>query len=276
LKITNVTQNQINFQAGMTIKLVNGIRNANIPEISDKFLKQGIETDFRDNKIIAWCCDKTAEIFTELNKKYGLKLGLPKGIYVEDFKQLKLDDNPNTLAFNLFFPCKVKQGSEKIFRERNLFFNQDSYTWKYLDDFADENFQNGKAASNHFLDIFTHEFSHSAHTDNLLKKNNVNSYAKFIDKALDKETIERINKTYGQELSSICEYAKASPLEAVGCDLSRIIIESLDKKALLPIKNSFQNSPYENLSFLKKLIKNHKDQTPLNNLLENFWNGKRY
>ena len=59
MKITNVTQNQINFQAGMTIKLANGIRNTNIPEISDKFLKQGIETDFRDNKIIAWCCDKT-------------------------------------------------------------------------------------------------------------------------------------------------------------------------------------------------------------------------
>jgi len=247
----------------MTMKIANEIKSANIAEISGNFAKQGISTDFQGNKVIAWCCQKTLGIFNELNRKYGLKLGLPKAIYVNDFSQLKCPDEIDGHAFHLFLPCKIKPGSEQIFSERTLFFNRDSYAWKNINEFADVRFKNSNAASNNFLDVFTHEFSHPAHVVNLRRKQNAETYTQFIYDALKER-----NK---QKLSTICDYAAKNPIEAIGCDLSRTVIDSLNSN-LVPIKNSFANSPYEKLSVWDRLF--GADEDELNQLLRDFWNGK--
>ena len=74
------------------------IQRADILEISSRLAKKGIPTDFKGNKIIAWCCDKTIEIFEQINQKFKTNLSLPKGIFVENFQSLNVD-TPNMYGF---------------------------------------------------------------------------------------------------------------------------------------------------------------------------------
>ncbi len=57
----------------------------------------------------------------------------------------------------------------------------------------------------------------------------------------------------------------------IDCDLPTRIINSLDKENLKPIKNPFTNTPYEKNVIAQK----YSDlERPLQEILQNFWNGK--
>ncbi len=53
---------------------------------------------------------------------FGLKLALPKGIFVEDFKDLNVD-NPSMYGFCNLAPTKLKKNSDEITPSRIIFFN---------------------------------------------------------------------------------------------------------------------------------------------------------
>ena len=74
-----------NFRAGLTSAMRSEIRSVDVAKVSEALQKQGIQSDFKGNKMLAWCSLKSVEIINEINKRFGVKLGLPKGIFVEDF-----------------------------------------------------------------------------------------------------------------------------------------------------------------------------------------------
>lgn len=284
----NHKKNRISFAAGLTSKIMQEIQCTNVVDTSNRLAKKGIPTDFKNNKVIAWCSEKVVDIIQQLNKQYGTKLALPKGIFVEDFTELAIDDSTITGFCNLL-PAKFKKNSVEIISAQTIFFNsyksllsnasqgiKDLYEWKNLNSIANWKYKTKVSSSPHFLYEFLHEFSHVSHEDRLLNKLGGKKLAKILEAFNETEQLQKYRDKYGQSVHQICNYAENTPLDAVACDMSRIIAGSLDKETLMPTKNPFCGTPYEKLYFWEKNSKNKDKDSKLWNTLRNFWNGKFY
>lgn len=262
---SKLQKQNISFGAGLTPKMMYEIQHADVLEISDKLAQKGILTDFKGNKVIAWCCDKTVDIFQQLNK------GVPKGIYVEDFNSLNVD-NPNMYGFCNLAPIALKKGSDEIVPSRTVFFNT-LHNWDEIDSISDKNYLTRYSGTDFFLDIPSHEFCHVIQEDHLLDLYDGETLLEILQLIHSPNQIIEYQKKYGTQVSKICSYAKTNQLEAVACDLSKQIANSLDKSRLIPIKNPFARIPYQedDLSLTQKL---KTKINPLNGILRNFWNGK--
>ena len=73
--------NNLTFRAGMTKAMKNEIVSSDVAKISKYLERQGVQNDFKNNKVIAWCVLKVFELMKPL------KMGLPRGVFVEDFKK---------------------------------------------------------------------------------------------------------------------------------------------------------------------------------------------
>lgn len=258
MKISNNKTN-INFKAGLSKQIKQEISSCDINRINREFSKQGVITDFKDNKIVAWCCLKALEI----NKT--LKLNFPNMVKVEDFS--KLDANEEAVGLCNVVPTELYLDEDIIVKENSVFFNQ-NYDWESLDEKADDAFQAGQHSTDFFLETFLHEFAHAAHFKNLLLKMDGVQYVKNIVKSLRPENIQRLEQKFFGE-NNVCDYALVSPLEFVACDLAKRTIENLDKNSL-DVKTSFiSKSPYSKTPFLNFFVK--KDE--VFKQAKNFWNG---
>lgn len=276
----------INFGAGLTPKMVQEIKNADVIEISKDLSKKGVDTDFKGNKIIAWCCQKTVNIFEQFNSRFKMNLSLPKGIYVEDFEDLNIKDQ-NNIGFCNMAPTYLKKNSTEITPAKTLFFNSFQsfikqvpvkdrwqYDWRYLNKRADKNYAEKFSSTDIFLEPFFHEFTHVIHETNMIKTNGPDATIKSLIEANTLDYIRAYKGKYGNKISQICGYAEESPSEAIACDISKIIADSIDEN-LRPVKNPFKDSPYEKLPSWQRNIPNCSDkEQPLNEILRNFWNGK--
>lgn len=276
----------IAFEASLTPKMMQEIQATDVLEISRKLQEGGIPSDFRGNKVIAWCCVKTVEIFEQLNKRFGARLALPRGIFVEDFERLNINNPTIASFFNPFTSRDVVKDSNIQVDGGTLFFNtfealplihqHGLYDWTNIDSTADYNYSQGIAATDHFLDVFMHEFFHVAHEDRLLHKIGEENLEKSIDKAKMVAGIENYRRKYGIRISEICNHALLSPFEAIACDASKTVASHLDRETLVLRQNPLTGTPYERLSLWKRLnIPYYKDEErPLPEILRNFWNGK--
>jgi len=255
----------------------------------EKLAKKGIESNFKDNKVIVWCCNKTVEIFEELNKKYKLKLALPKGIFVEDFTKLDID-NKDMYGLCNWFPSRIIKDSSKVFPERTVFFNSFNkklsivsknnrwlYQWQNIDAITDKAYKSHFTSTDHFLNFFIHEFCHSAHNSHLL---DIYPPEKLLYKLLrmtDEKFIQQYQEIYGKEISKISVHALCNPLEAISNDMTLKITNTLSESELLPTKNPFKNSlyPKSNIFSSIKLIKSApKDELTRNKTLKRIWYGQ--
>lgn len=272
-EILNIhTKQKVSFTAGLTSKMMQEIHQTDVLEVSVKLAKKGIPTDLKGNKVIAWCCDKSVEIFQQLNEKFGQKLTLPKGIYVEDFRDLNVE-NPSALGTCNLLRSELKKGSSVIVPSRTIFFNS-IHDWNSIDAISDNQYAAKHFSIDHFIYAFLHEFSHAFHEDRLLSKLGGKRLAKTLETLSETEQLQKYRDTYGQSVRQICNYAENTPLDAIACDISRTIATSLDKETLMPTKNPFIGTPYEKIHFWQKTPKYSDQDRPLSEILRNFWNGK--
>lgn len=279
---------KINFEAGLTPKMRQEINYADVLEISNNLAKKGIATDFKNNKVIAWGSQKAIEIIEQLNKKFTLKLGYPKGIYVEDFNNLNIN-NDGLYGFCNFFPTNLRKNSINRTPEKIVFFNtfetlsnnisEDKKwltDWNNINEIADYRFVSKETGTDNFLYIFLHEFFHASHEENLIKKiGGQKSFEKF-KLYQDESKIEEFKNNYQEILEQISMNATKNPFEAIANDIPIRVVNTLDSKTLIPIKNPFINSPYEKQTLLKRKPQNNQvnENKLLNHLLKQFWNGK--
>ncbi len=273
MQISAIQNNKtINFQAGLTSKMKCEIKSCEPERIAKYFIQNGIPADFKNNKVLAWCTLKSFEVIQFLNQNYGLNLGLPRGIVVENFRCLK-GVNPEADGFCTTTPCKIT-GDKYTIPENVIFINEypeynypnGNFFWDKVDEIADLNFENKQAPTDHFLHIFLHEFSHAIHNRNLLRKIGTYSYMDLILKVLDPSFISNFQQKYGEMFSKLCQHATTTPYEAVACDLGKRLTENLDTKTLIPTKNSLLNTPYIEKPIIIK--ENDYEQT-----LRSFFNG---
>lgn len=286
---SNTQRQNVSFRAGLTREIAEQINRTSIADISKKLEHEsGIPSDFQGNPVVAWGSAKAVEIFQQLNKRFGLKLALPKGTYLKDFERLHVDD-PNATGYcNLFPTRKLKKDSDELVQEGVIFFNsyetmrkknpllyQLLFNWNKINTIADNNFSSKHSGTNHFLDPFIHELSHAAYLERLQKKIGRKNLETRIRTIKSAEKVRKCQEKYGERISQICEYALSNPLEAIACDMSKLITGCLDEKTLMPTKNPFVGTPYERLSLWQRTgIPYYTDeQRPLPEILRNFWNG---
>ena len=273
---THKYNNKVCFQAGWNSKIAKQIENCNVDEIAQQLTKLGIETDFKGDKTIAWCCGKVAEIFSELNHKYKLGLTLPKAIYVEDFSRLNIDKNLR--GYCNWFPSTILKGSDKVFPERTLFLNSKS-VWEYIDSIAEKNHNKDRYwSSNHFLTPVIHEFCHAAHQGYLHSKFNYFELEDKVKNITNEEFILEYQSKLGKIISKISNQASEDPLETIAEDMTRKISKSLDKELNLTY-NPFHSSPYPNnnnhLAFFPLVQLIFKNARIERSVLEKAWNGEK-
>ena len=268
-----------NFQAGLTKQMQQEISSCNIQKISAELDKIGIRTDFKNNKVVAWCSVKTVEIIQGLNKQFKLNLVLPNGIFVEDFKKLNIKEL-NAIGFCNVAPTIFDKKSNIVVPEKTLFFNEfpetnykyGNYFWDNLDELADSR-KEKYSATDFFLDFFIHEFSHVIHENHLLNtlggKKTINLFQDFNTH----ERIEKFRNKYFEVLGvNCCYYAASHPAEAIACDMSKRICDCLNKNNLRPETNFIEHSPYREFN-LKENLFAFFNETKYNKIIRCFWNG---
>jgi hypothetical protein len=172
-------------------------------------------------------------------------------------------------------PTKLKKNSNELTPPSAIFFNS-LHNWGNIDKIADDDYAIGLSSTPHFLNFSLHEAIHSAHEDRLLDILGAKAVAKELDLYKNRGQGTIYQQKYGEQVSQICDYAKIDPYEAIACDLPKVIVMSLDRETLMPTKNPFIGTPYENLSFWQRAnIQNHSgDKNSLNEIIRRFWNGK--
>lgn len=255
-------KNTVNFKAGLNVKITNEIQQINTERISESFFKNGVETDFKGDKTVAWCCHKLDNVFRQLNNKYRLEISMPKAIFVEDFSKLKVDDR--IISFCNWFKAPLLKDSDRCFTEKTLFFNS-NFLWRNINSETEKNYQSGFWSNNHFLTNFVHEFIHVAHNGHLLQKfPPAKLHAKLIN-ITEKQYCEKYKARFPKILSGISQKAAENPLETLAESMSSKIIESFQSSNFDVIENPF-----------KGIINNNKKlgscfNTDTNILLKKIW-----
>lgn len=271
MKIKLTTKN-VSYKAALTPMLKIEIQQVDALEISNKLTKNNIQNDLRNNKVVAWCCDKTIQILQQINKKYGQKLPLPKGIYVEDFNNLDVED-PLIIGTCNLRPSRLRKNSTDRIPSRTIFFNS-IHDWENIDSISDSQYAAKNFSTDFFLYPFLHEFVHVIHENYLLDKFGGEKLAQILEKANEADTLKAFRDKYGKTVSQICTYASNTPLDTIACDISKRIADSVDKETLMPTQNPFASTPYGKIPFWRKTPKYNGPNDSLNEILRNFWNGK--
>jgi len=266
---------KFSFGSGWNPRISEAIKNCDVEQITEEMTRMDIETDFADNKVVAWCSNQVVKIFEHLNDRFSLKFDLPKGIFVEDFSKLNIKPNEMRMhGFCNWLPAYVLKESDKVFHERTLFFNsfhgqRNIYKWENINPDTEKLFKDKKLGSGHFLTVFLHEFFHSSHNGHLLKKFNQDNLHERLKSLTNPAFIIEFHRRYGKLLSDIGKQAIRNPLEVVANDMCMRIASSLDSKILLPTHNPFKLSPYQNNSLLARL----NGLRTKEKVLRKIWNG---
>lgn len=252
----------LNFKSGLNANMRQEIRNCNVGQISNEFQKHGIETNFKGNKTVAWCSLKAFELVKKL------RLGFPKGVFLEDFDKL-CTARDDLLGLCNFAPTLLYKNNGVVIPANTLFFNQ-NISWGLIDSIADESYEYGFSPSSFFLEPFIHEFAHSMHENNLLNKFSGVEFLKKVYDSKKEEKIQKFHNKFDFILAKICIYASTDPFEAVACDLSNRIIKNLNKNDLTVNSDFLPNSPYRK----EKMFDFKLNEDKLSKTIKNFWNGK--
>lgn len=273
MKIQN---SNINFQAGLTKNMRQEIEHTDTKKVSDYFFKNNIETDFKNNKTLAWASLKVFDIIKKLNTQFNLNLGIPKQILVEDFNILRL---PQKHAFGImnFAPTKLYTNKDIIIPEKTVVFNEfkdynhssGNKIWDKIDEIGDFGYEHKISSTDFFLETIFHEFAHAIHEENLINTLGGNKLTDLLEKTFDPNFISRFQKKYKNHFNNICKYANSNWLETIACDLSKRTMTNINKDNLTPTFDFIKNSPYRKINFLQALKTERQDKE-----LHKFWNGK--
>lgn len=276
--INDFSYNKPSFRAGLTKKFKNEINYCSVQKISKELETLNIKTDFKGNKLLAWCALQCTKLITEINNRYGLNLALPKGIFVEDFSRLK-KNTKDAYCFVNTIPKFLYSDKNVLVPEKTIFINEfkeknydgGNAIWDLVDEIADMNFENKTTTTDFFLETFLHEFAHVMHEGNLQTR--IYNGFDFIKTIISMQKAQNPNfqKLKPEISEKISEYATTDQLEMIACDLSKRIINCTSKETLQPIGDFTINSPYKKQNLFKRLFE-RKDN--LEKMLKNTWDGK--
>lgn len=272
IKSNNNFKDRISYAGGLTKPMIADIRTTDISKVQNYFSKNNINTEFENNRFLAWATVRVFEILKSFQEKFGLKFGFPTNILVKDVTTINLPNLENTYGFCNLVPSKLHKGLDEITPAKSIIFNK-NFPWHNIDQISDFDFYTAKNSStDFFLESVFHEFGHIIHEDHLLQEFNINTVLKKLISLTKPKNIEHYQDTYGSLVEKeVCGYAKNEPLDLIACDISKRFIDNINQNLLLTSGNPFKNSPYERFYTLKNLF---KDKTPIDTLIRQIYQGK--
>ena len=250
--LNNVSvQNKVNFTAGLRNSYYKEFSQISVNQIEKYFLSNyNVQTNFLDNKQLAIGNFLILRIYEKLNKRYPTVFRvLTPNVYVFENNELI---NPN--ATNAFCIPDIKRVLKKYppFEMRSIFFRQNSYTIKDIDDISEVNYNNKSTCSAHFLSSFLHEWIHNTHLDLLYRKYGYDGNSllgkRLYNKKKDNVSYNKVKALFNttftdkeQELikNYVGEYATLNPFEFFAETLTKFICDSLGNN-LLPNESIFE------------------------------------
>ena len=130
----DIQSQQLASRGGMTAAIRYQIAHTDTQSVVRELLQKNIESDFRNNKLIAWASKKCVDLIELLSQMSGINFGLPKGIFAEDFDTFDCFSK-NAYGFCNMAPAKLYRHKDIIVPEKTIFFNaaennSESKMWK--------------------------------------------------------------------------------------------------------------------------------------------------
>ena len=273
MKINNYCHSQnkkIYYTGGLTKQMVSEISNVNTNAIEHYMNHQGINVDFANNKFVAWSVLKTTELIKSLNKNFHLKIDFPENIFVKNFSELLLGkDFAEIYGITNFLPCRLYKNNDNIMPAKTIIFNKE-FPWHMIDEISDyDYYKMNNTTSDFFLESFIHEFSHIAHEGHLSNKYGINNCVNKIVALNNANNNTMFKAKYGNlAKKNICNYAETSLFDLIACDISKRIIEKLDRNSIKISQNPFKNSPYNS-----NLLNLFSQKKPFDKFIKKIYNG---
>jgi len=219
----------------------------NVDATEKRLAQMGIDATFNTNnvltnKILAYCVEKTAQIYQQLG------LALPKKI-----DTLPPEEMEGATAWCNWGTCNV---AGKVFPIRSIAINENIPVgemlreWKDLDEVQADSYRKRHNSARHFLDTFVHEFAHNAHYDNLFAKYGCPEHTEEYTYRPETDNLFREIKATKNPFANlirekISTYGATSFFEAAAEDLTREILnpDNIDYMSLklksnpLPARN---------------------------------------
>lgn len=243
----------INFQAGLSNKLIKESQNVSVKNIEKQFQRMNIDADFKENKPVCFCYKKAFDVFLQL-KNFSLNsLTVPR---IRVFTNNSLFKNID--AFCIPESCKVLE-NEHPFETGSIFQRQICSIEKWNEK-IEHSFNNNNRSSNHFLSDAMHEILHAVYIKHLYKKygytgnclytknlypakqNNIDIMAQLEKKTFD----NRENNILKNFLGNYSTTSRGQYHEVFAETFTKLICDSLNNNAKLT------QDPFERLKMFPK------------------------
>lgn len=209
-------------------------------ELADKF---NIGSDFGNNPLFAAFSALTVNIFRKLN------FPLPSNVLLKDLS--------GTWYSKCLGICCTSPFDADIYRKfggsfplKSVIMNA-TQDWSSIQDYMLEAKRRNHTSTGHFLDVFIHEFMHSAHLTNLEKRYGAKEGGKFMRKFqkdfTNKDTIAMIK-------NETSNYGATKPCEMIAEEMTELVVDSLNPRTLLPDEMIFRMNRLKEPFEMDKLI----------------------
>lgn len=208
-------------------------------QIADKF---HINCDFGNNPLIASFTALTSNIF------HKLKLAQPTNVLLRDLSgTVHYKDTLGICAVHPF-DSDIYQNLRETFPLRSVVINS-AQNWDLIQNDMIRYKNSNHMSTNHFLAPFIHEYMHSAHYDNLVKRFGSGSsmMAKLQKKFKNQDTIYMLQR-------ETSDYGSTSPCEMFAEEMTELVVDSLNPKTIMPDELLFKMNRMKEIFAMDKLL----------------------
>lgn len=214
-------------------------------QIADKFQ---INCDFGNNPLAA--------CFTALTSNIFHKLGFvqPTNVVLRDLSKTRSYKDTLGVCAVHTYDSDMYETFRETFPLRTVIMNSHS-DWGSIQTEMINAKNHNHMSTNHFLAPFIHEFMHSLHFSNLVKRFGAGSVrmAKLQKEFKNKDTIYMLQRETGN-------YGSTSPCEMFAEEMTELVVDSLSPKTIMPNELVFK---------MNKM----KENFVMDTLMEACWNG---
>lgn len=214
-------------------------------QIADKFQ---INCDFGNNPLVACFIALTSNIF------HKLRFTQPTNVILRDLSKTKNYKDVLGICAVHTYDNDIYTTFKETFPLRSVVINS-ANDWESIQSDMIRMRDNNHMSTNHFLAPFIHEFMHSMHFDNLVKRFGTGSVkmSELQKEFKNKNTIYMLQR----ETSN---YGSVSPCEMFAEEMTELVVDSLHPRTLMPNEMLFK-------------MNRRKKSIEMDNLLDACWNG---
>lgn len=245
-------KSKLTFQSGLNNNLIRLQSTFNCKQAEEYLNKQGIKSDFLQNKPMALSINLAASILNRLNNAFSFFYFWSPNINVYNKEALLLDSN----LYHFCIPeCKKVLSNKPEFEKASIFYS-DIKNLEALDFQAEQAHKYKIKPSSHFLTDIIHEMMHAIYVNKIYQKYGDNAFS-ILQNLQNKHFGKKENEVIGDILGKAATEPLNQYHEVFADTFTKAVCNSLDEKDCMPCKNPFdlfKEYPKEFISIIRKII----------------------